>query len=436
VNSKVIALVSLCFTLLPQLANGQNILAGRYLFTVVANGTPLYRMMTIAQDGTKLSGTLGGAPIEGTIDGAAVILTLRGSGGYSESINGTIHGETVTGSDLNIFQGDPAHRSPFPFTATPVPNRPAPSSKVLDYVPLSYSRTFSALNKPVLTVAPGDTVRTATIDAAGMDKDGKQVSLGGNPLNGPFFIISAMPGDTLAIHIVRLRLNRDWAASDDYVVDRAANRNVAIGSRDNNKSVWWHLDLAGGFASPEKPDVHVAAYQVPLRPMLGCIAVAPPPVAAVPASQDSGNWGGNIDFNEIVEGSTVYLPVNNPGALLYIGDAHAAMGDGEINGNALETSMDVEFTVDVIPGRATPAPRVETNTAIMATGYEGSLDDALKSATANMNRWLSDDYKLNPSEIAQVLGTSAQYRISEVADRNAGVALIIDKSRLASLIQH
>ena len=69
--------------------------------------------------------------------------------------------------------------------------------------------------------------------------------------------------------------------------------------------------------------------------------------------------GGNMDFNEIGEGATVYLPVANPGALLYLGDAHAEQGDGELNGNALETSMDVEFSVDVIPGTHLSGRRIE-----------------------------------------------------------------------------
>ena len=88
-------------------------------------------------------------------------------------------------------------------------------------------------------------------------------------------------------------------------------------------------------------------------------ASAPPPTG------DSGRWGGNMDFNEIVEGGTVYLPVNQPGALLYVGDGHAAQGDGELNGNALETSMEVEFTVDVIHDKRISTPRVESNSEIM-----------------------------------------------------------------------
>ena len=95
--------------------------------------------------------------------------------------------------------------------------------------------------------------------------------------------------------------------------------------------------------------------------------------------------------------------------------------------------MDVEFTVDVIPQKRIQSPRVESATHIMAVGLEGSLDDAFRTATASMAQWLADDYKLTPSEIAQVLGTAAEYRIGEVADRNAGVVLKLNKERLAAL---
>jgi acetamidase/formamidase len=129
----------------------------------------------------------------------------------------------------------------------------------------------------------------------------------------------------------------------------------------------------------------------------------------------------------------VYLPVIAPGAMLYLGDGHAAQGDGELNGNALETSMDVEFTVDVIPGKSIFSPRVESPTHIITMGLSGSLDDAFRRATQDMFIWLTDKYALTPSEIAQVLGTSSEYHISEVADRNAGIVLMIKKERLQAL---
>jgi len=111
----------------------------------------------------------------------------------------------------------------------------------------------------------------------------------------------------------------------------------------------------------------------------------------------------------------------------------AAQGDGELNGNALETSMDVEVTVDVIPDKRIGDPRVETTEAIISMGLDGSLDDAFKEATSDMAGWLAEDYKLTPSEIAQVIGAAAEYRVSEAADRNAGVVLRLKKKYLQPL---
>jgi acetamidase/formamidase len=242
-----------------------------------------------------------------------------------------------------------------------------------------------------------------------------------------------MPGDTLVVHLVRLRLNRDWAISDDDIVPRGVDTEWSVKMKDAGKSVRWHLDTASGVATVDKPTDHLKNYSVPLRPMLGCVATAPRPAQAPPGTGDSGRYGGNMDFNEVIEGATVYLPVGTPGALLYVGDGHAAQGDGELNGNALETSMDVEFTVDLIAGKSVPSPRVESATHIMAVGLDGSIDDAFRDATVNMAGWLTEKYGLTPTEVAEVLGTAAEYKVNEVADRNAGVVLKINKERLKAL---
>jgi acetamidase/formamidase len=285
----------------------------------------------------------------------------------------------------------------------------------------------------VLTVDPGDTIHTTTVDAGGVDEHGVARVAGGNPETGPFYINGAMPGDTLVVRINRLRLNRDWAGSDDGIVDRALDSDLAVKTRENRHSIRWRLDRQANTATPEPASEHLKKFAIPLRPMLGCIAAAPSPAGAAPPTGDSGNYGGNMDFNEIGDGTTVYLPVSNPGALLYLGDAHALQGDGELNGNALETSMDVEFTVDVISGKRPPGPRLETTDEIMSVGLSGSLDDALREATGSMADWLMSDYKLTASEVGQVLGVASQYKIAEVADRNVGVILKIRKSTLAKL---
>jgi amidase len=413
---------------------GSSGVSGRWVVIADFYGSPLYFSLKLQQQEDKLMGDFDGDKLEGTFRGGTVHFLAKDDQGGTEECTATVQGASMSGTIIVIDGGDPEHPSTHTFSATLAPARSAQAPKRHDFVPTTFHRQFSAANKPVLSVAPGDSIHTTTVDAGGKDEKGVPRVLGGNPETGPFYIETAVPGDVLVVHLTRVRLNRDWAESDDFVVGRAVDTDLAVKLKDVGKTVRWHLDPEHGVATPEKPAEHLTRYTVPLRPMLGCVAVAPNPAGAAPNTGDSGRWGGNMDFNEIVEGATVYLPVSVPGALFYVGDGHAAQGDGELNGNALETSMDVEFTVDVIPGKRIRGPRVESATHIMAMGLAGSLDDAFREATASMAGWLTDDYKLAPSEVAQVLGTAAEYKVSEVADRNAGMVLKINKERLKTLV--
>ena len=407
--------------------------SGRWVVNTDFYGSTIYFRMELKQEGNKLSGNFDADKLEGTLKGNNVYFLAKDEQGGTDEGKATLQGGIITGTVVFTHSDDPAHPETHKFTAELVPARRAAAPQRHEFVPITFHRQFSAANKPVLTIAPGDTVHTTTVDAGGTDEKGVTRVLGGNPETGPFYVETAAPGDTLAVHLTRVRLNRDWAESDDFLVGRAVDSDLAVNMKDGGKTVRWHLDAEHGMATPEKPAEHLTRYVVPLRPMLGCVAVAPNVAQAAPGTGDSGRYGGNMDFNEIVEGATVHLPVSVPGALLYIGDGHAAQGDGELNGNALETSMDVEFTVDVIPGKRIQGPRVESATHVMAMGLAGSLDDAFRGATANMAQWLTEEYKLTPSEVAQVLGTSAEYKVSEVADRNAGIVLKISKERLKAL---
>jgi amidase len=407
-------------------------LTGKWMGAATLYGTPVAVNFEFKQEGEKLSGSFLGYKLEGTVRGSVVEFHGK-QGEDTAEVKATLRDGTMSGTAHEVDGGDAAHPMDFVFTATRVAARPTGAPVRHEFVPTVYYRTFSSLNKPVLTIAPGDTVHTTTVDAGGTDYTGVRRSLGGNPETGPFFVETAMPGDTLVVHLVRLKLNRDYAISDDGIVPRGMNPQTAVLMKDANDGVKWKIDLANGVARPEKPGPHMANYTVPVHPMLGCIAVAPGPAQAAPPTGDSGGWGGNMDFNEMVEGATLYLPVQAAGAFLYVGDGHAAQGDGETTGDALETSMDVEFTVDVIPGKSVPGPRVESATQIMAMGLAGTTDDALRSATQNMVKWLTDEYKLGPTEIGEVLGTAAEYKVSEIADRNAGVVLKINKERLKGL---
>jgi acetamidase/formamidase len=166
--------------------------------------------------------------------------------------------------------------------------------------------------------------------------------------------------------------------------------------------------------------------------MLGCVAVAPPANQSY-RSGWLGNWGGNMDYNGLREGVTVYLPVFQEGAILFVGDGHALEGDGELTGDALETSMDVEFTVNLIRGQRIRGPRFESDEYVMASGIGGSLPDALQEATTSLAEWLEHDYKLNANEAALVLGTSIRYDIAEVVDPQVHIVAKVAKSVVAQL---
>jgi acetamidase/formamidase len=408
-------------------------LTGTWILTGELFGTPQYFPMELTQEGNKVTGKFEDDTLEGTFDGVTFQFHGKDTVGGYEDAKATLANGLLTGTIVLYFSNDPKTPVNETFTATMIPKRGNRPPRRHDFTPTVFYRQFSAANKPVLSVAPGDTIHTTTVDAGGVDAKGVRRVLGGNPQTGPFYVEGALPGDLLVVHVVKLRLNRDYAVSDDGIVGRGMNGDLAVKMKDGGGSVRWHLDAAKGVATSEKPGDHLARYTVPLRPMLGCVATAPNPAQASPGTGDSGPYGGNMDFNEIVDGSTVYLPVRNPGALLYFGDGHAAQGDGELTGDALETSLDVEVSVDLISRKNIRGVRVESPTHIMAMGLDGSLDGAFREATANMASWLNEDYKLTPSEVAQVLGTSAEYRVSEVADRNAGIVLKISKERLRGL---
>src|ERR1700722_525090 len=408
-------------------------LSGKWTVNADFWGTPLYFEMELKDEGGKLTGKFSGDKLEGTVSGNAVHFVAKDEEGGTEEVNATLKDGTLSGTAVFTGGENPEHPATHTFTATLPPTRKSGAAQKLEFVPTKFYRRFSAGNEPVLRAAPGDTIHTTTVDAGGMDENGVPRVLGGNPETGPFYVETAEPGDTLVVHLTKLHLNRNWAMSDDFVVRRGLDNDLAVKMKDGGKPVRWHLDTQQGVATLEKPRENRARYSVPLRPMLGCIAVAAPNSGAPPGTGDSGVWGGNMDFNEIVEGATVFLPVYAPGALLYLGDGHAAQGDGELNGNALETSMDVEFMVDVIPEKGIMGPRIESTSEIIAMGLSVSLDDAFRMATSGMAQWLTEAYKLTPSEVAEVLGTSAEYEVSEVADRNAGIVLKIKKDRLQTI---
>jgi amidase len=391
--------------------------SGEWEMTTMVFGNPLAERIVLKVEGSKISGTSSGRPITGTVDGDRVRFETKDRDGTLNAYEGRSQNGALSGT-ATISQEPWGETPQLAWSAhRPATGRPA-APRTVDFEPREFHRVFSADVAPALRVWPGDTVRTRTVDAAGVDAAGKTRVLGGNPQTGPFYV-------------EKLRLSRPLAISDDGLVERALTADYASEHKDNDfNNVVWTLDTNAGVARPAKPTEKLRGLAVPLKPMLGCIGVAPGFGGAAIRTGDSGRIGGNMDFNEIVEGATVYLPVGQPGALLYVGDGHAVQGDGELNGNALETPMDVELTVDLIRDTRISGPRVENGEYLMAMGLAGSLDDAFREATSGLAVWLEKDYGLTFQEVATLLGPTIEYEISEVADRNAGIVAKIKKKYL------
>jgi acetamidase/formamidase len=235
------------------------------------------------------------------------------------------------------------------------------------------------------------------------------------------------------VKLKRIRLNRDTAISSGGLVPSAVTPDYAVEKKPvENYDSNWVLDRKSGVARLAKPTEALKNYTVPLRPFLGCVGVAPAG-HMVFRSGYPGHFGGNMDYNRLREGVTLYLPVSQPGALLFMGDGHAAQGDGELTGNALETSMDIEFTVELVPRKSLRMPRAEDDEFLMAMGIAGSLTEGLQIATAEMARWLEERHKLNASEVASVLGTAMRYDIAEVVDPLVNVVARVPKKALAPI---
>ena len=136
--------------------------------------------------------------------------------------------------------------------------------------------------------------------------------------------------------------------------------------------------------------------------------------------------------HEIVEGSTVYLPVVNPGALLYLGDAHAAMGDGEIAGSAVEISARVRVQADVIKGKTIHWPRFENDDYLMAVGIYRPLDDALRIAFTELINWMHERNGLSETDSYELLSKVAEIHVAEMVDPNYVIVAKINKKFLIS----
>ncbi len=281
------------------------------------------------------------------------------------------------------------------------------------FQPTHYHTAIGA-HPPVLRIADGDTVVTTTVDARGHDARDEQVTPGGNPQTGPFFVEGAEPGDTLVLHLDRLAPNRDTAFSATTLAPNVVDPEFAR-ELPNHQLGEWRIDRVRETATLATPVAGLEGFTLPLAPMLGCFGVAPPGGQTI-STATSAEHGGNMDYRGFAEGVTVYLPVFVPGALLHLGDGHATQGDGEIVGTGIEISLDVQFTVGLRKGRRIGWPRGENADYIFSAGNARPLDQALQHATTEMIRWLRDEKGLDARAASTLLGQCVEYDVGNVFD--------------------
>lgn len=281
------------------------------------------------------------------------------------------------------------------------------------FVPQHYYNTLGP-HPPVLTVASGDTIETTTVDARGFDQHRQQVTPRGNPQTGPFFIDGAEPGDTLRVDLELIRPNREygWCGSSvaPNVVDPAYVRELPEAPLAE-----WSVSAEKGTATLVGPESKLGRLTIPIDPMLGCFGVAPPRRQAI-STATSGEYGGNTDYRGFVAGTTVFFPVFEPGALLFIGDGHAAQGCGEIVGSGIEISMDVRLTVHVIKGVTIGWPRGSDDEFLFTVGCARPLDQCVQNATTEMLKWLQHEFGLDPLGANLLLAQCVRYDLGNIFD--------------------
>lgn len=299
---------------------------------------------------------------------------------------------------------------------------------VHQFTPTRYYTTLGT-HEPALTVKPGDSIITTTTDSGGTDHNGVKVTVGPNPMTGPFYVEGAEPGDTLVMHLDRLTPNRPTGFANSIIAANAVEPDDVVNLPwDQRERIFWNVDPVGGTASLVEPLGKLGNFTLPIAPMLGCFGVAAPYGQAI-STATSAEHGGNMDYRGFVAGVTVYFPVFAPGALVFLGDGHALQGDGEMSGTGIEIPFEVQFTVDV-QKKTIGWPRGENADYIFTVGNARPLDQAVQHATSEMLRWLQTDYGLSAREANVLLGYCVEYDLGNMYDPAYTMVCKIPKRRL------
>jgi len=272
--------------------------------------------------------------------------------------------------------------------------------------PLYYE--FSRHPEPRLRINPSDQVLVESEDAfsgqvrTNADRRDKSKMPYGNPQTGPIWVEGAEPGDALAVKILDIR----------PLIGQCATRT----SDPRQLAEWLGTECPHGtHVCPIRDgQIHWSdKLTIPYTPMLGCIGTAP--AMGVPTTIPAGIHGGNMDIIETCPGNTVYLPVFVRGAYLYLGDAHAAMGHGELSASGLEMPAETHIQVDLLKQKHLPGPRIESPTEIMTIATGCPMERAVAQSYAWLILWMEAEYGWNRWRAYDLLTHAGQISVGYYA---------------------
>jgi acetamidase/formamidase len=270
-----------------------------------------------------------------------------------------------------------------------------------------------AVREPVMRIRPGTVLVSKTMFGPYYTEAG-----GAFPGEvGPFYVEGATTNDVLVVKILRIRPNHPIAAAQiypDFGGLATDSRVRLLNDPVPPRRYIWRLDRERMTGRTELPDSRMKSIEIELRPMLGRVAVAPRGQEAF-GGLWPGDFGGNMDAQEVREGTTVYLPIFHDGAYFYFGDGHARQGEGEVAGTGLETSMDVMFQLDLIKGKRIDWPRLEDADYIMVAGSGRPLIDAFRLAHVELIEWLGE-YGFGKWDAYALLSQVAESSVANIVD--------------------
>ena len=307
--------------------------------------------------------------------------------------------------------------------------------------PQTTVNVFSPGHAPALAVDPGDTVVVSSLDAAGylepMTAAGVATAtmfpgdFRGHCLTGPVAVRGAGPGDTLAVTLEALTPGAwGWTVSPAVVASPIAKR---LGVSEGPPAwLLWELDAAAGTGTATSDAVPgTPRYTRSLAPFLGVVGVAPAQAGEHSTIPPRAACGGNIDCKDLVAGTTLYLPVSVPGALLYLGDGHAAQGDGESCGTAIECPMTTRVTVGLAAAPALATIHAHGPAGRITFGFSPDLNEAMGDALDAMVTWLAAIYRVSRAEALALASVAADLRVTQVANGTWGVHAVLPDGALS-----